>query len=78
MDKSAFDSTKPLTEQNAILTTPIETPLTPAELAAYKALTAYGPDTVVQAGDGAGIRLAYQRDVNIAIKRIEDAIASMT
>jgi hypothetical protein len=57
---------------------PIETPLTPAELAAYKALTAYGPDTVVQAGDGAGIRLAYQRDVNIAIKRIEDAIASMT
>lgn len=78
VDKSAFDSTKPLTEQNAILTTPIETPLTPAELAAYKALTAYGPDTVVQAGDGAGIRLAYQRDVNIAIKRIEDAIASMT
>lgn len=78
VDKSAFDSTKPLTEQNAILTTPIKTPLTPAELAAYKALTAYGPDTVVQAGDGAGIRLAYQRDVNIAIKRIEDAIASMT
>ena len=57
---------------------PIETPLTPDEIAAYKALTAYGPDTVVQAGDGAGIRLAYQRDVNIAIKRIEDAIASMT
>lgn len=47
VDKAAFDSTKPLTEQNAILTTPIETPLTPAELAAYKALTAYGPDTVV-------------------------------
>lgn len=60
------------------LATPIETPLTPDEIAAYKALTAYGPDTVVQAGDGAGIRLAYQRDVNIAIKRIEDAIASMT
>ena len=60
------------------LATPIETPLTPAEIAAYKALTAYGPDTVVQAGDGAGVRLGYQRDVNIAIKRIEDAIASMT
>lgn len=60
------------------LATPIETPLTPDEIAAYKALTAYGPDTVVQAGDGAGIRLEYQRDVNIAIKRIEDAIASMT
>ena len=61
-----------------VLATPIETPLTPDEIAAYKALTAYGPDTVVQAGDGAGIRLGYQRDVNIAIKRIEDAIASMT
>ena len=60
------------------LATPIETPLTSAELAAYKALTAYGPDTVVQAGDGAGVKLEYQRDVNIAIKRIEDAIASMT
>ena len=57
---------------------PIETPLTPAEIAAYKALTAYGPDTVVQAGDGAGVKLEYQRDVNIVIKRIEDAIASMT
>lgn len=51
---------------------------TPEEIAAYKALTAYGPDTVVQAGDGVGVRLEYQRDVNIAIKRIEDAIASMT
>ena len=62
----------------AILATPIETPLAPAELAAYKALTAYGPDTVVQAGDGAGVKLEYQRDVNIVIKRIEDAVASMT
>ena len=60
------------------LATPIETPLTPAELAAYKALTAYGPDTVVQAGDGAGVNLVYQRDVNIAIKKLEDAVASMT
>lgn len=60
------------------LATPIEKTLTPAEIAAYKALTTYGPDTVVQAGDGAGVKLEYQRDVNIAIKRIEDAIASMT
>lgn len=58
--------------------TPIETPLTPAEIAAYKALTAYAPDTVVQASDGAGVKLEYQRDVNIAIKNLEDAIASMT
>lgn len=78
IDKGVFDATKPLAEQNAILATPIETPLTPAEIAAYKALTAYGPYTVVQAGDGAGVRLEYQRDVNIAIKKLEDAIASMT
>lgn len=60
------------------LATPIETPLTPAEIAAYKALTAYGPDTVVQASNGAGIRLEYQRDVNLVVKNLEDAIASMT
>ena len=62
----------------AILATPIETPLTPAEIAAYKALISYAPDTVVQASDGAGVKLEYQRDVNIAIKKLEDAIASMT
>nr|DAX42708.1 MAG TPA: collagen I alpha 1 [Caudoviricetes sp.] len=61
-----------------ILTTPIENPLTPDEIAAYKALTAYGPDTVVQAGDGAGVKLDYQRDVNLVVKNLEDAIASMT
>lgn len=62
----------------AILATPIETPLTPAEIAAYKAITAYAPDTVVQASDGAGIKLEYQRDVNLVVKNLEDAIASMT
>lgn len=60
------------------IATPVETPLTPAELAAYKALTTYAPDTVVQASDGAGLKLNYQRDVNIVIKNLEDAIASMT
>lgn len=78
VDKAAFDNTKTLAEQNAILSAPIETPLTPAELAAYKAITAYAPDTVVQAGDGAGVKLDYQRDINIAIQKLEDAIASMT
>ena len=78
IDKGAFDATKALAEQNAILATPIETPLTPAELTAYKALTTYAPNTVVQASDGAGLKLDYQRDVNIAIKNLEDAIASMT
>lgn len=60
------------------LAAPIETPLTATELAAYKAITTYGPDTVVQASDGAGVKLVYQRDVNIAIKKLEDAVASMT
>lgn len=78
VDKTSFDNTKTLAEQNAILSTPIETPLTPDEIAAYKALTAYGPDTVVQAGDGAGVKLDYQRDVNLVVKNLEDAIASMT
>ena len=78
VDKTCFDNTKTLAEQNAILATPIETPLTPAEIAAYKALTAYAPDIVVQASDGAGLKLDYQRDVNIVIKNLEDAIASMT
>lgn len=78
IDKAAFDSTKTLAEQNAILATPIETPLTPAEIATYKTITAYGPDTVVQAGDGAGVKLDYQRDVNLVVKNLEDAIASMT
>ena len=49
------------------IATPIETPLTPAEIAAYKALTTYAPNTVVQASDGAGVKLSYQKDVNIAI-----------
>lgn len=78
VDKTCFDNTKTLAEQNAILATLVETPLTPAELTAYKALTTYAPDTVMQAADGAGLKLDYQRDVNIVIKNLEDAIASMT
>lgn len=78
VDKAALDSTKTLAEQNAILAAPIETPLTSAELAAYKALTTYAPNTVVQASNGAGVKLDYQRDVNLVIKNLEDAIASMT
>ena len=78
VDKGAFDATKTLAEQSVILATPVETPLTPAELAAYKALTTYAPNTVVQATDGAGLKLDYQRDVNIVIKNLEDAVASMT
>lgn len=78
VDKTAFDTTKSLAEQKATLVTPIETPLTSDEIAAYKALTTYAPNTVVQASDGAGVKLDYQRDVNLVVKNLEDAIASMT
>lgn len=36
------------------------------------------PVPIVSAGDGAGVKLEYQRDVNIAIKKLEDAVASIT
>lgn len=86
LDSSKFPTVKSWVEYleaNTVLiiyalATPIETPLTPAEIAAYKAITAYAPDTVVQASDGAGIKLDYQRDVNLVVKNLEDAIASMT
>lgn len=77
-DKFNVSCKKQLGKIYYALATPIETPLTPAEIAAYKALTAYAPNTVVQASDGAGIKLDYQRDVNLVVKNLEDAIASMT
>lgn len=61
-----------------VLKNPIEIKLTDSEIATYKSLTTYAPNTVVQASDGAGLKLDYQRDVNIVIKNLEDAIASMT
>nr|DAK05993.1 MAG TPA: hypothetical protein [Caudoviricetes sp.] len=60
------------------LATPVETALSAAEIAAYKALTTYAPTTTISVTDGAGATATYQRDVNIVIKNLEDAIASMT
>ena len=60
------------------LATPVETALSAAEIAAYKALTTYAPTTSISVTDGAGAEMKYQRDVNIVIKNLEDAIASMT
>ena len=60
------------------LATPKETPLSAVAIAAYKALATHTPAAVVQASDGVGIKLEYQRDVNIAIKKLEDAIASIS
>lgn len=78
IDKAAFDTTKTLAKQKAVLATSIETTLTADEIAVYKALTAYAPTTVVQASDDAGIKLGYQLDVNLVVKNLEDAIASIT
>ena len=59
------------------LINPIETPLSETDIAAYRALTTYGPTTIVET-DGAGMKLDYQQDVNIVIKQLTDAIASIT
>lgn len=61
-----------------VLSEPVETMLTDAELAAYKALTTYAPTTTISVSGSAGATASYQRDVNIVIKNLEDAIASMT
>ena len=57
------------------LATPIETPLTAAEIAAYKSLRTYRGTTIVEAEDKAGISVTYKRNAktgNIsAEKKIE-------
>lgn len=60
------------------LATPIETPLTPAEIAAYKSLTTYAPTTVLQATDGAGLEATYKCNVRKAEKTINDLYAELT
>lgn len=59
VDKGAFDATKALTEQSVILATPIENPITAAEIAAYKSLRTYRGTTIVEARDKAGISVKY-------------------
>ena len=44
-----------------ILDTPVETALSAAEIAAYKALTTYAPTTIVTAGGGAWLAATYRR-----------------
>ena len=80
---STLDEFKAFLDANEVyvltsLATPIETALSAAEIAEYKALTTYAPTTVISVTDGAGAEMKYQRDVNIVIKNLEDAIASMT
>ena len=40
---------------------PLKPLLTPDELTAYKALTTYAPNTVVQAADGAGVKAGLSK-----------------
>ena len=61
----ALDATKTLSEQSNFEMEPVEFPLLSEEIAAYEALTAYAQTTVVQAKNVAGIRLDYQRDINL-------------
>lgn len=78
VNASALDATKTLSGQSGFEMEPVEFPLSSEEIAAYKALTAYAQTTVVQAKNVAGIRLDYQRDVNLVIKKLEDALAATT
>lgn len=59
-------------------TYPTERPLSTEELEKYRSLRTYSPTTTLINDAGAGTQLDYQRDVNISIKKLEDAIASMT
>lgn len=70
VDKGAFDATKALTEQSVILATPIETPLTAAEIAAYKSLRTYRGTTIVEAEDKAGISATYKCNTKAAEKEV--------
>ena len=45
----------------AALAAPVETALSSAELAAYKALTTYAPTTVISVSGGAGLAATYRR-----------------
>lgn len=45
----------------AALAAPVETALSSAEIAAYKALNTYAPTTIVTAGGGAGLAATYKR-----------------
>ena len=82
-DTTTVDDFKAFLDANEVyiyvpLATPVETALSAAEISAYKALTTYAPTTTISVTDGAGAEMKYQRDVNIVIKNLEDAIASMT
>ena len=61
-----------------MLATPVEIVFFVVEIAAYKTLITYAPTTAIGVSGGAGITAVYQRNINIVVKALEDAIASMT
>lgn len=64
-------------EVKYILATPVESPLSTAEIAAYKALRAYTGTTVVEASDGAGLSVSYGCDLMAAEKEVNGTYASL-
>ena len=56
---------------------PIETPLTTAEIEAYKALRTYRGTTIVEAEDKAGISATYKCNVKAAEKEADDTDAEL-
>ena len=59
----------------AALAAPIETALSAAEIAAYKALTTYAPTTVISVSGGVEMEVTYQQDANIMLNKKADADA---
>ena len=53
-----------------VLAAPIETPLTTAEIAAYKSLRTYRGTTIVEARDKAGISATYKCNTKAAEKEV--------
>lgn len=77
VNPESLDATKTLGEQTNFEIEPVECLLSSDEIAAYQALIAYAPTTVVQAKNVSGIELKYQRDINVVIKNLEKTIASV-
>lgn len=60
-----------------VLATPIETQLSEADIAAYKALRTYNGTTVVEAPSGAGLSVSYECDLLAAEKEVNDKYAGL-
>lgn len=78
-DTTTVDDFKQFLDANEVyiyapLATPVETALSAAEIAAYKALTTYAPTTVITA-NGVVVEVTYQQDANIVANKKADADA---